>query len=344
MLSGSSSHIPPPLGIDRSSSRRYLQLKGDSISFLRGCHAIVAIMLIRHLAYFVTLARERHFARAAEACHITQPTLSAAIRKLEEDLGVPLVKRGQRFVGLTAQGEKLLAWSRQILTDYHSLLDDLAGERQGVVGELRLGVVPAALPAIAFVTGHFCAANPDATVSIRSTTSRAIAEGLDAFELDGGITYLENEPIDHGRHIPLYRERYKLALPRGHRLAKRRTVSWLEASGERLCLLSQDMQNRRIIDRLTGSIGLAVHPMVVSNSFLAVCAHLRQGGWASIVPHSFFHLIGLQPDLVALDLVDPVHTETIGLVISDREPRSPMAAALMAAALEADIEQSFVTP
>jgi len=298
-------------------------------------------MLVRHLSYFVTLAKERHFARAAEACHITQPTLSAAIRKLEEDLGVPLVERGHRFVGLTAEGEKLLAWSRQILTDYHSLLDDLAGERKGVVGELRLGVIPAALPCVAFITARFCAANPAATVSIRSITSRAIAEGLDAFELDGGITYLENEPIGHVHRMPLYRERYKLAVPRDHRLAGRSSVSWQEASGERLCLLSPDMQNRRIIDRLTGSIGLAVHPAVVSNSFLAVCAHLRQGGWASIVPHSFFHLIGREPDLVALDLVDPDHSEMVGLVISDREPRSPMAAALMAAALEVDIEKAF---
>jgi DNA-binding transcriptional LysR family regulator len=61
-------------------------------------------MLVRHLSYFVTLARERHFARAAEACHVAQPTLSAAIRKLEEDLGVPLVERTHRFVGLASAG------------------------------------------------------------------------------------------------------------------------------------------------------------------------------------------------------------------------------------------------
>ncbi len=130
-------------------------------------------------------------------------------------------------------------------------------------------------------------------------------------------------------------------MPRAHKFADRKAVSWLEAAGERLCLLSQDMQNRRIIDRLTSSIGLAVHPAIVSNSFLAVCAHLRHGGWASIVPHSFFHVLGQQADLVAIDLVDPAHSEAIGLVISDREPRSPMAAALLAAALEADIETAF---
>lgn len=297
-------------------------------------------MLVRHLSYFVSLARERHFARAAEACHIAQPTLSAAVRKLEQDLGTPLVERGHRFVGLTPEGEKLLVWSRQILTDYHSLRDDLAGSRQGAVGELRLGVIPAALPSVAFLTERFCAANPAATIDIRSLTSRAIAEGLDAFELDGGITYLENEPIAHVQRVPLYHERYKLVVHKNHRFADRATVSWHEAAGERLCLLSQDMQNRRIIDGLTTSIGLAVHPIVVSNSFLAVCAHLTQGDWASIIPHSFLRLLR-HPDLAAIDLVDPVHREAVGLVISEREPRSPMASALLNAALDTDIEMAF---
>lgn len=296
-------------------------------------------MLIRHLSYFVTLAKERHFARAAEACHIAQPTLSAAIRKLEEDLGAPLVERGHRFIGLTAEGEKLLVWGRQILTDYHSLREDLAG--QGLVGELRLGVTPAALPSVSFLTERFCAANPAATIDIRFMTSRAIAEGLDAFELDGGITYLENEPIAHVQRVPLYRERYKFVVERTHPFAERATVSWHEAAGERLCLLSHDMQDRRIIDRLTTSIGLAVHPGVVTNSFLAVFAHLRHGKWASIMPHSFLHVLGIQPDLAAIDLVDPVHSETIGLVISGREPRSPMTTALLAAALETDIDAAF---
>ncbi|WP_419951283.1 LysR family transcriptional regulator [Methylobacterium sp.] len=62
-------------------------------------------MLVRHLSFFVTLAREQHFARAAEACNVTQSTLSAAIRKLEEDLQVALVVRNQRFIGLTVEGD-----------------------------------------------------------------------------------------------------------------------------------------------------------------------------------------------------------------------------------------------
>ena len=78
-------------------------------------------MLVRHLSYFLTLARERHFARAAEACNVAQPTLSAAIRTLEEELEVRLVVRNHRFISLTPEGERLVSWGRQILVDYNSL-------------------------------------------------------------------------------------------------------------------------------------------------------------------------------------------------------------------------------
>lgn len=295
-------------------------------------------MLVRHLSYFVTLAREKHFAKAAEACNVAQPTLSAAIRKLEEDLDVQLVQRSHRFVGLTPEGEKVLAWGRQILTDYNSLKDDLTGSREGLSGALKLGVIPAAMPSVSFLTARFCKAHPAATVEVQSLTSRAIQDGLDAFELDGGVTYLENEPLQRVRLLPLYRERYVFVARRDHRFAGRMSVTWAEAAGEPLCLLSEDMQNRRIINNLTSSIGVEVKPTVVSNSFLGVCAHLRHGEWAGIVPHSFFYVFRAAPDLMAIDLVEPAHSQAIGLVLSDREPRSPMSDALFAIALNGHLE------
>ncbi|WP_020180404.1 LysR family transcriptional regulator [Methylopila sp. M107] len=298
-------------------------------------------MLVRHLSYFVTLAREKHFAKAAEACNVAQPTLSAAIRKLEEDLDARLVVRSQRFVGLTAEGEKVLAWGRQILTDYNSLKDDLTGAREGLTGVLKLGVIPAAMPSVSFITARFCNAHPAATVEVHSLTSRAIQDGLDAFELDGGMTYLENEPLERVRRLPLYRERYVFVTRRSHPFASRASITWAEAASEPLCLLSDDMQNRRIINNLAGSIGVRVKPVVVSNSFLGVCSHLRHGEWAGIVPHSFFYVFRAAPDLVTIDLVDPVHSQAIGLVLSDRDPRSPMADALLASALNVDLEREL---
>ena len=290
-------------------------------------------MLVRNLSYFVTLAKERHFARAAEHCNIAQPTLSAAIRKLEDDLGARLVVRGQRFVGLTPEGEKLLVWGRQILTDYTSLRDDLSGLRKGMTGTLRLGVIPAAMPMISFLTDRFTATHPEAKVAIHSTTSRAIQRALDAFEFDGGMTYLENESLEKVRRVPLYQERYVLAVRRGHPLASRAAVTWREAAGQRLCLLSNDMQNRRIIDAVAESIGVTIEAEIVSNSFLAICSYLRRQDWASIVPHTFFYVFGGDRDLVAIDLVEPQHSQSIGLVISDRDPPSPIAHGACAAGI-----------
>lgn len=301
-------------------------------------------MLVRHLSYFVTLAREKHFARAADACNVAQPTLSAAIRKLEEDLQVPLVVRGHRFLGLTPEGETVLAWGRQILTDYESLRADLSGHKQGLTGTLRLGVVPTAMPAVSYLTARFAAAHPAASVEIRSMTSRAIQHGLDAFELDGGLTYLDNEPLDNVRRVPLYRERYAFATHRGGRHAGRRTIPWAEAARERLCLLDEGMQNRRILARIAASAGLTIEAAVVSDSFLGVFAHLMQGEWSSIVPRSFAPMFGRPADLALIDLVEPEVSQLVGLVLSSREPLSPMAQALAQAAqtaAKADLDHQF---
>jgi len=298
-------------------------------------------MLVRHLSYFVTLARERHFARAAEACNVAQPTLSAAIRKLEEDLEARLVIRGHHFVGLTPEGERVLAWGRQILTDYSSLREDLSRLRQGMVGTLRLGVIPAAMPAVSFLTARFCREHPAADVEIQSVTSRAIQRGLDAFELDGGITYLENEPLENLRRIPLYREHYVFVTRREHPVATRRSLTWTEAAAEKLCLLSEDMQNRRILNNVLASIGITITPPIVSNSFLGIYSHLRHGEWSSIVPHTFAYMFGGMPDLVAIELVEPSHSQAVGLVLSNREPQSPMAGALLTSVMESDLAIDF---
>jgi DNA-binding transcriptional LysR family regulator len=305
-------------------------------------------MLIRHLAYFVALAREQHFARAAAACHVAQPTLSAAIHKLEEELDVSLVVRDHRFIGLTAEGKTLLTWAQKILTDHQSLRDDLAGAEGKFTGTLRLGIVPAAMPVVAFVTNCFVGANPAAGVNIRSMTSREIQRALDAFEIDAGMTYLENEPLEHVRRLPLYTERYLLVVNRDHPRASRRTISWRAAFGERLCLLSDDMQNRRIINAVAASIGIAVEPALTANSFLALLSHLRHGGWASIVPHTFFDLVAETDGLVPIRLVEPTHSQLLGLVLSDRDPESPAArslrTAVIAADLEADLRERFSRP
>src|SRR5579862_3430063 len=81
-------------------------------------------VFIRQLDYLVTLAREKHFAKAAEACHVSQPALSSALRSLEKELGIMIVQRGRRFMGFTAEGERVLAWAQQTLASLSYMRED----------------------------------------------------------------------------------------------------------------------------------------------------------------------------------------------------------------------------
>ena len=102
-------------------------------------------MDIRQLQYLVALAREKHFTRAAQACNVTQPTLSGRIRQLELELGVPIVERGQRYQGLTQEGERVLKWAQLILNNWasmHQELAHLATSDFGLTGRLALGGIP----------------------------------------------------------------------------------------------------------------------------------------------------------------------------------------------------------
>src|ERR1700728_4224363 len=118
-------------------------------------------MIVRYLEYLAALARERHFAHAASACNVTQPTLSAGIKQLEESLGVLIVERRQRFVGFTVEGDRVLTWAHRVLAGYSSLEQELSELREGLEGgQIRLGAVPVSLPCLAILTSAFAAQHP----------------------------------------------------------------------------------------------------------------------------------------------------------------------------------------
>ncbi len=189
-------------------------------------------MFIRQMSYLVALAREKHFSRAAEKCSVTQSTLSAGLKALERELDMRLVIREPRFMGLTPEGERVVEWASQIISDYESLKQDVEGLRQGLKGTLRLGVVPAAMPAIAKLTAPFCAKHPHVMVDVHSMTSVQIQSGLDKFVIDAGLTYLDNEPLSNVRRKQLYRERYLFVTHVDGPLAQSSGVTWREAVSE----------------------------------------------------------------------------------------------------------------
>ena len=101
-------------------------------------------MLFHQLEYFVAVAQERHFARAAEKCYVSQPALSSAIAKLERELNVTLINRGHSFEGLTREGERLVVWAKRILAEHAAFKAEVDAVRSGITGTLRLGTVPTA--------------------------------------------------------------------------------------------------------------------------------------------------------------------------------------------------------
>ena len=296
-------------------------------------------MVIKQLAYLVALAREKHFGRAATACHVSQPTLSGAIRALEDELGVPLVERGHRFTGLTAEGEMILAHAKRILGELDTMGQSISDVRQGLSGRLRIGAIPTALPLVAQITGPFSERFPAVTLTIMSLTSKAIQDAVDDFDVDIGLTYLDNEPLERVIAKPLYAETYVLLTRADSELAKRDSIGWQEAAGLNLCLLTPDMQNRRIIDGIFRSVGQAPTPVMETNSIFNLCSHATVPGWVSIVPSQLPRFFGIPDGLKALKLIEPAASRSVGLIMADRQPQSPLARSLFAISTPVQTEE-----
>ncbi|MBA2127035.1 LysR family transcriptional regulator [Hyphomicrobium methylovorum] len=294
-------------------------------------------MDIRQLQYLVALAREKHFTRAATACSVTQPTLSGRIRQLELELGVPIVERGQRYQGLTQEGERILKWAQLILNNWSSMhqeLAHLATTDFGLIGRLSLGAIPSALSMLPRLTREVRKLHPHIDFSILSLSSEEILRGLDEYTLDVGVSYLDNEPINGLLSLPLYTERYCLFLPAGHALSTRDSITWQEAAELPIGLPTSNMQNRRIIDQAFKSAGARPVPALESNSIINLYTSVQLMGIASIMPRDTVSLLGTDSTLCAIPLVKPEVAHSVGLLTADRDPVSPLVRAFRTAALE----------
>jgi DNA-binding transcriptional LysR family regulator len=289
--------------------------------------------MIDRLEMFLALAEARHFGRAAQAVGVSQPSLSAAIRALEADLGAPLVARGARFQGLTPEGERALAWARRIVADARQMRAELRDRGRGLSGPLRLGAIPTALPHAGRLLAPLLDRHPDLRVSVIARSSEDILQGIEALTLEAGLTYLDNEPLGRVATLPLYREGYRLLIGQDHPLAGAEAVDWAGLAGLRLCLLDASMQNRRIVDARLAAAGVATEVALVSNSMLALAGQVLAGGWACVVPDAAARLFS-GDGLAAVPIREAAWVQgvTVGLIAPSREPALPAVAALWEAA------------
>jgi DNA-binding transcriptional LysR family regulator len=288
--------------------------------------------LIDKLEFILALAREKHFGRAAEACGVTQPTLSAGVKQLEDQMGVLLVNRGSRFQSFTPEGQRVLEWARRIVGDSRTMQEEMNSLKHGLSGRLRLAAIPTALAMVAALTTPYREKHPNVQFTIYSRTSIEVLDLLDNLEIDAGITYVENEPLGRVSTVPLYREHYRLLTSADAPLGNRDTVTWSEVAQVPLCLLTPDMQNRRIIDRLLKGAGGESRPTLESDSMILLYSHVRTGRWASVMPAKIADTLGLTDTIRAIPITQPKAVQTIGLVVPQREPMTPITAALVAEA------------
>jgi len=294
--------------------------------------------LLVSMRYLVALDEHKHFARAAQACFVTQPALSNALRALEEEFGAAIVKRGRTFVGFTSEGERLLASARRMLHEEQWLKQDLSSVTGRPQGSLNIGVVPTAEPIAARFAAMLHAQHPGILPVVRSMSSQEIEAGLDNLTLDMGLGFTERTRPGQQqlRRLAQYTEHYflvrKAASPGLQGIQFRAPMSWQEAADLPLCLMTAEMHNRHIVDAAFAQAGATVRPVLQTNSILTLALSAVGGGVCCVMPGALVGAVRAYRELEAHPLVDPeVHTP-IGFMVlaSDRLSRTLEAALTLA--------------
>ncbi len=292
--------------------------------------------LFTSLRYLVALHRERHFGRAADACHITQPALSNAIRALEEEFGTAIVKRGRAFESFTTEGERIFVGAQRMLHEQELLLQDLKGDSENPVGVLKLGAVPSVMPIAARFAGHLHARHPGLFLTVRSMSSPEIEAGLEDLSVDIGLGYTDRLKSRAAKLSTVYQytERYFLlrraAKPArsGMRIVGQPT-SWEIASKLSLCLLTPEMHNRTIVDATFKHIGIRIQPAIETNSILTLGLTVLVGDVCSILPGALVAVLRGYSELEAVPLVGPDVLTPIGFMFANADrPSNAMRATL----------------
>jgi len=295
-------------------------------------------MFIRQLEYLVTLAREKHFAKAAEACHVSQPALSSAIRSLEKELGIRIVQRGQRFIGFTVEGERVLVWAQQTLASLSHMREDATASKSTMTGTLRIGAIPTAVTVAGFLTAPCHAAYPNIRFNVATSSAESIVAQLDQYELDLGLTYTDDHVLEGFATLPLFEERFVLLAKRD--VALEPTLTWEQAARLPLCLLTGKMRNRQLIDAAFRRAGQKPDVVLETDSLLSLYAHVSDAALFSVVPHSLLRYLDLN-DRVQARALSPQVTRGIGIIAHNQPALAPLTAAVWQIAAALDLQSLF---
>lgn len=285
-------------------------------------------MFLRQFEYLVALEQEGHFGRAAERCHVSQPSLSSALQQLESELEVTIILRHQRYQGFTPEGKRVVSWAKRLLADRKSMIEDLAIMRRNLNGKIRVGAMPTSSPVLPRISQLFTQAYPAVEIDIQFVGSGNLINELRNFELDVGITYLEGQSLKKLNTMVLYQEQLSLMIPENMLSPRQKTMGWKEAAELPLCLLSPNMKERQVMDEAFASIDCDPSPKLECNSIFQLAFHVMQGDLATIVPNGFSRANDAFPGTREIQLIDPIISKPVGLIWEKVAPPLPMAQAM----------------
>lgn len=247
-------------------------------------------MTLTELRYIVAVARELHFGRAAEACHVSQPTLSVAIKKLEEELGIKLFERRQHDVSITPIGQQVVEQARLVLEETETIRHLAQEGRDDLKGQLRIGVIytigPYLLPKLIPLLHNTA---PELKLLIEEHFTEQLTEKLRAGELDliiislpFNVTGLETRPM--------YREPFVVALPSRHPLAKKKQIEAQDLSNETLLLLAAgNCFREQVVNVCPGCVGnygndSSIQKTLESSSIETIRHMVGSGAGVTVLP------------------------------------------------------------
>ncbi len=299
-------------------------------------------MTLTELRYIVAVAREHHFGRAAEACFVSQPTLSVAVKKLEEELGVTLFERGPGEVSVTPAGQRIVEQAQRVLEESARIKEIAAAGRDPLAGPLRLGAIytigPYLLPKLIPILRRSA---PTMQLHIQENFTHRLAEMLKSGEVDVILIALPFEEPGIATQA-VYDEAFVVAVPKGHPWEGRKRVSSEELTRESLLLLGEGHCFRdQVLDlchTVRGKDRSPIAKTVEGGSLETIRQMVAGGVGITVLPGT--SVSGAAGDIVrVVPFAKPVPTRRVGLAWRRSFPRPEAIEALRKGILACNLPQ-----
>lgn len=288
-------------------------------------------MTLTELRYVVTLARERHFGRAAERCHVSQPTLSVAVKKLEDELGIPLFERSKSNIRVTETGKRIIEQAQRVL-DQVGVIRDMAQDGKNQLNSpLKVGAIYTIGPYLfPHLLPELRRAAPEMPLYIEENYTANLRQKLRHSELDAIIVALPFEEPEVVT-LPLYDEPFVVLLPAGHPLAEKEEITPEEMAHEQLLLLGPGHCFRDqvlescppLVEAITSRVDRDQPDLVTEGSSLETIRHMVASGLGiTVLPMSAATAMNYQKDILAVrPFAAPVPYRTVALAWRVTFPR-----------------------